>query len=220
MAGRMANWIARQQRHLSEADFSAWVAGEAKVQSFLDRQSRIPAAVRALDDFQKDVLAKVVAPGLERASNFLATVEKAGAAAYTKTGLLAQSIGSTKAKLYPATFCAYVASGPRRGFARTRTLKQTKNGPVAKHTSKKFTLAHPDLAVANPVEYGYFLTRGRKALRPVNGKALATAAGRFFARAKAAPPKNFMASAEAARDSAANIATCAMQLNLQKLAKE
>ena len=55
-------------------------------------------------------------PAIQKASDFLASIEKS--AAPTDAGTLKQSIGSNKAKYYPATFCGFVASGPRRGYAR------------------------------------------------------------------------------------------------------
>ena len=226
MASKMQNWIEYQRRHLSEADFSAWVAGSAQVQAFLDRQGKIPAAVRAIDDFQRKVLKEVIKPGLEVASEFLATVEKAGAI-NDRTGALRQAIGSTRARLYPATFCGWIASGPRRGYARAITSQVQSSGAVRlKRENAKFTASHPSFRKADPVKYAHILIKGRQAevagqsARGTTGKkALMDAfTGKFFGhRVKAAAPKNFMASAEAATDSAANMAECEMKLNLQKL---
>ena len=222
MASKMANWIAHQERHLSPEEFAAWKANNVKVQSYLDKQERIPAAVRALDGLQKEILQKVIAPGLQKASDWLAQIEKSGAGATSESGTLAQSIGSTKVKLYPATFCGYVASGPRRGYARAVQIVSTQRGAKRKRLSKKFTMSTPTtMLLKNPVAYARFLRSGRKAIVASGqrgGILLFKKGGVFFRHGvKAAPPKDFMRNAEVAADSAANMATCEMQLDLQKL---
>lgn len=220
MAGKMGNWIEHQRRHLSPADFDAWVKGDVKVQAYLDKQEKIPAAVRALQAVQNEILKKVIAPGLQKASEFLAGIEKADARGLSKTGILAQSIGSTKAKLYPATFCGYVASGPRRGYARVVQIdtNQLAKGKIRlKRLSKKQSLIMTASRKQIPTQYAYYLTKGRKAVQPVTKKALLTAMGRFFSHAKAAPPKDFMESARGQSDQAAAVATNEMNQNLKTL---
>ena len=90
-----------------------------------------------------------------------------------------------------------------------------------KRLSKKFTQTTPTtLPIKNPLAYARFLIRGRKALaaRKGSGIPLLMGGATFFrSRVKAAPPHDFMAGAKSAAQSAANMATCEMQLNLQKL---
>lgn len=226
MARKLANWINYQQRHLSDSDFSAWVAGSTQVQAFLDKQNKIPAAVRALEEFQNRVLKEVIKPGIEAASNFLATVERSGSI-NDRTGTLRQSIGSTPARLYSASFCGWIASGPRRGYARAITSQVQSSGAVKlKRQSKSFTAANSSIRVANPVKYAGILISGHAAVVAGQSRRGATGkrslqdsfTGKFFGkRTKAAPAKNFMANAEAGAESAGNIATMEMQLKLQTL---
>lgn len=222
MAGKMANWVAYQQRHLSEADFKAWVASDVKVKAWLDKQNKIPAVVRALDDIQRDIGKKVMLPAIQKASDFLASIEKS--AAPTDAGTLKQSIGSIKARILPgATFCGYVASGPRRGYARAVQVVTSKKGKSRlKRLSKKFTNTTPTtLRIKNPVAYARFVQKGRHAIfKPKSAKAfpLMIGGGTFFARrVKAAPAKDFMASAENQSNQAATIATEEMNTNLATL---
>jgi hypothetical protein len=224
MASKMGNWVAYQQRHLSDADFAAWVASDLKVQSFLDKQNRIPAVVRALDDLSKDIGKKVMVPALQKASEFLAQIEKS--AAPSDAGTLKQSIGSNKAKYYPATFCGYVASGPRRGYARAVMPIQNKRGATRlKRMSKKFTQTTPTtLQIKNPVAYARFVMKGRHAIfRPKTAKAfpMLISGGTFFSRrVKEAAPRDFMAPAEGQVDQAAGIATQEMNAKLATLLKD
>lgn len=221
MAGKMQNWVNKQAKDLSPADFAAWVKGDVKVQAFLNRQAKIPAAIRALDDLSKDIGKKVMLPALQKASEFLATIEKG--AAPTDAGTLKQSIGSSKAKYYPTTFCGFVASGPRRGYARAVQVVTNKSGKSRlKRMSKKFTNTTPTtLRIKNPVAYARFVQKGRHAIfKPKSAKAfpLMIGGGTFFARrVKAAPAKDFMAGAEGQSDQAASIATAEMQTNLTLL---
>ena len=233
MASKMENWIAYQGRRLSPEAFEAWKAGNAKVQSFLAKQQGAGAAVRRLDELQKTILKKVMAPALQHASDWLAQIEKTSAAADKDSGALAQSIGSSKAKIYPATFCGYVASGPRRGFARAVQVQFDKKGsPKTKRLSKKATLAAAGASLAgksltvikNPVAYARFLRKGRQAVVAGGQRGaimLAKQGGTFFRHGvKAAAPRDFMANAEQQTQSAANMAQCDMQLNLQKILPE
>jgi len=221
MAGKMQNYLNWFQRHHTAEEYSALVAGDVKIQKFLDRQNKIPAAIRALDDLSKDIGKKVMIPALQKASEFLAAIEKGAAPA--DAGTLKQSIGSSKAKYYPATFCGFVASGPRRGYARAVQVVTSKSGKSRlKRMSKKFTNTTPTtLRIKNPVAYARFVQRGRHAIfKPKSAKAfpLMIGGGTFFARrVKAAPAKDFMASAEHQSNQAATIATEEMNSNLQTL---
>jgi hypothetical protein len=215
---KMANWVARQRRHLSPEEFKDWVASRYDVQAFLTRQETMTAAERDLERLQNQILRKVIKPGLEAGSEFLVKIEKADARGLSRTGVLAQSIGSTRAKLYPATFCGYIASGPRRGYARAVQVHVSAQGRIQlKRLSKKQTLIMTATRKQIPTEYAYYLTKGRRAVQPVNKKALLTAMGRFFSHAKAAPPKDFMAPARAQSDQAANVATKEMDNRLQTI---
>jgi hypothetical protein len=233
MASKMENWIAFQQRHLTPEAFEAWKQSDVKVQSWLKKQEGASHAIRQLEDFQKNILKKVIAPGLQRASDWLASIEKTGAAGDKDSGVLMQSIGSTKAKVYPASFCGYVASGPRRGYARAVQIVVNKKGAARrKRLSAKGTQAaaakaaqeNTKTTLKNPVAYARFLRRGRKAIvaRGQRGAILLAKEGGTFFRhgVKAAPPHDFMRSAQMATQSAAAMATCEMQLNLQKLTSE
>ena len=226
MATKMANWIAYQERHLSPEAFAAWKASDVKVQSYLAKQDRVPAVCRNLDDFQKDIGKKVMLPAIQHASDWLATIEKTAAAADQDSGTLTQSIGSTKARILPgATFCGYVASGPRRGYARAVQIVATQRGTKRKRMSKKFTMTTPTtLLIKNPVAYSRYLRSGRKAIVASGqrgGILLFNKGGTFFRHGvKAAAPKDFMRNAEVSAESAGNMATCDMQLNLQRLLPE
>ena len=68
MASKMENWINYQQRHLAPAAFEAWKAGNVKVQSYLKKREGAPRAIQVLDDLQKDVWKKVMAPAIQEAS--------------------------------------------------------------------------------------------------------------------------------------------------------
>ena len=230
MASKMENWINYQQGHLTPEAFEAWKAGNVKVQSYLKKREGVPRAVQALDDLQKDIWKKVMAPAIQHASDWLASIEKTSAAADKDSGTLAQSIGSTKAKLYQATFCGYVASGPRRGFARAVQLTFDKKGtPKTKRLSKKGTLEAAESLMAgaqhtvikNPVAYARYLRHGRKAVvaRGQRGAILLAKQGGTFFRhgVKAAPAKDFMRDAETMTESANNMAQCDIRLNVQKL---
>ena len=221
MAGKMQNYLDWYQRHHTAAEYAALVAGDVKIQKFLDRQNKIPAVVRALDDLSRDIGKKVMIPAIQKASEFLASIEKG--AAPTEAGTLKQSIGSSKAKYYPATFCGFVASGPRRGYARAVQPVTNKSGKTRlKRMSKKFTNTTPTtLRIKNPVAYARFVQKGRHAIfRPKTAKAfpMLIGGGTFFSRrVKEAPPKDFMAPAEGQANQAATIATEEMQSNLATL---
>jgi len=231
MASKMQNWIEHQERHLSADDFAAWKASDVKVQNWLAKRQGISAAEQKLDDFNRDVLKKVMAPAIQRASDWLANFEKTAAAQSKETGTLTQAIGSTKAKLYPATFCGYVASGPRRGFARVVEVVANKKG---KQRLKRLSEKGSEAALANsigakpvlrnPLKYARLLMRGRKALvRPKDAGPIPVLVGGkllFRRRVKEAPAHDFMKTARLASDSAANMAQCEMALNLQKLLPE
>jgi hypothetical protein len=221
MAGKMQNWVAKQRKDLSAAEFDAWVAGNIKVQSWLNKQAKVPAAIRALDELQNTFLKKVMGPGLVKASDFLARMEKSAAQSSSKTGVLAQSIGSIAPKFYPATFMGYIASGPRRGYARIVAPVQSKSGSVKfKRLSKKATENTQAGHLQNPVAYAKYLIAGRKAIvagqRGSGKKALMSFTGQFFGHSvKEAAPRDFMATAESAADEAAKIATDEMTTRLE-----
>jgi hypothetical protein len=222
MASKMKNYIEHQQRHLSPAEFDAWVKSDMKVQAWVNKQNKIPAVTRALDDLARDIGKKAILPGLQAASDYLASIEKGDAP--TAAGVLKQSIGSTKAKMLRggSSFCGWVASGPRRGFARgvvegNFTVQQAaKRGGWLKRLSKKATLAMTGGRKQNPTEYAYYLTHGHKAVKPIRKKALLIA-GEFFARTKAVPARDFMAPARAQGPTAADKATEIINTNLKAL---
>ena len=223
MASKMQNWIEYQRRHLTADAFDAWVAGNTKVQSFLDRAGKIPAAVRALDDLQRDFLKKVMGPGLKKGSEYLAQKEKSAEAGSSKTGVLGQSIGSSTPEFWPATFCGYIASGPRRGFARVVAPVASKSGEVKYKRKSKKASEHPDSShLQVPTLYAVFLRGGRKAVtagqKGSGAKALVSFMGQFFGHSvKEAAPRDFMAPAVAATDNASQIATDEMQTQFEKL---
>ena len=220
MAGKMQNYLNWFQRHHTSEEYSALVAGDVKIQKFLNRQNKIPAIVRALDDLSRDIGKKVMLPAIQKASDFLASIEKS--AAPTDAGTLKQSIGSNKAKYYPATFCGFVASGPRRGYARAVQVVTSKKGKQRlKRLSKKFTNTTPTtLRIKNPLAYAWFVMHGRKAAaaRGKGSLPIMASGGTFFRHSvHAAPAHDFMATAQGSADSAANMATEEMNQNLAKL---
>ena len=226
----MENYIAYQSRHLTPEEFELWASSNVKVRSYLGLDSlaggkgimqrirdnaasgthvaanawknECNQAIRALNEWQKNIGKKVILPALQKASDQLAAMEKSAAAGSKDTGILQQSIGSTKAKWYPATFCGYVASGPRRGYARAVQVVANKKGKQRlKRLSKKFTQSTPTtLTIKNPVAYAEFLRKGRHAIfRPASAKAFPMLAGGKFLfrrRIKEAAPRDFMRSAE------------------------
>jgi hypothetical protein len=222
MASRMANYIRYQQGRLSPEEFERWKATDVKVQSWLAKQERIPAAVRALDDLQKKILKNVIGPGLEKASEFLAGIEKQEAP--VGAGTLRQAIGSTKVRLYPATFCGYIASGPRRGYARSVQIdvKRLIKGKIRlKRLSKAASALAPKSTLQNPVAYARYLMRGRKAMIAGPGqKAMLIRANGFFGfrrGVKASPARDFMKGAEAQGDQAAAKAAEEMNTRIENL---
>ncbi len=233
MAGRMENWIAYQQRHLSPVAFEAWLAGDVKVLSWLAKQAGTSQVERNLDRFQRDFMKRVMGPALQKASDYLAGVEKSSTPSLS--GLLRQAIGSTKVRLYEATFCGWVASGPRRGFGRAIATK-TKTGRWKKkrtRISKKRGIEELALSEVsgsesvmfkNPAAYAQYLRHGRHAIfRPKKARAFpitAKGGATFFRlRVGAAAPRDFMAPAAAAADQAAARATEEMNARLQTLTK-
>jgi len=232
MASKMENWIAYQSRHLSPEEFAAWQASDVRVQSWLKKREGIPHAVQQLDGVMQGILKKVIGPALEKASEKLAQIEKQSAQSSQQTGLLAKSIGSTKAKLYPATFCGYVASGPRRGFARVLATK-TKTGRFKKKRTligKKRGIEELALSevsgsggaiLKNPLAYAQYLRSGRHAIfRPKTAAAFPIAAGGktfFRRRVGAAAPRDFMAAAVAQSQAAGELATREINAGIAKL---
>jgi hypothetical protein len=182
----------------------------------------VPAAIRTLDELQRNLLKKAIGPGLEKASQYLADIEKENAP--TGAGILRQSIGSTKAKLYPASFCGYVASGPRRGYARAvQVVTNPKGVSRLKRLSKKATLTTPTSApIKNPAVYARFLKHGRKAISARGQRGaimlLQAGGGTFFRHGvRAAPPRDFMRPAENQTGRAQEIATEEINTRLQEL---
>ncbi len=219
MAGKMQNYLNWFQRHHTAEEYSALVAGDVKIQKFLDRQNKVPAVIRALEDVPKE-LKKVIVPALQKASDFLAGLEKG--AAPSDAGTLKQSIGSSKAKFYPGSFCGFVASGPRRGYARAVQVVVKQGKSRLKRLSKKFTNTTPTtLQIKNPVAYARFVIKGRKPVvaRGQRGAIMLIGAGGTFFRhgVKAALPNDFMDPAVASKDQAAGIATDEINRGLQTL---
>lgn len=184
MAGKLANFIAYQSRHLEAADFTAWLkaqrdfhaaAGNLRAVKTIDRFTGLSQVERQLDKLQHDIGRKVMAPALELASNLLAQTEKSGIA-HDRTGTLRQSIGSTKAKLYKDDLIAWIGSGPRRGYGRLILAQMTTKGVKLKRQNKKFSEEHHKRqskkfseehqgqisTFADPVNYAHFLITGRK----------------------------------------------------------
>jgi len=236
MASKMENWIAYQQGHLSPEAFEAWKASDLKVQSWLRKREGVPAVVQRLEDLQRAILKKVIGPALQKASDELAEMERSGAAADHQTGMLEKSIGSTKVRLYAATFCGYVASGPRRGFARAVQVR-TASGKwkkVRKAMGKARSIEVGAAAAMagggetyrwkNPVAYAQYLRGGRRAIfRPASSKAFPMVSGGatfFRRRVKEAPAKNFMAAAESAAAPVALRASDEMKIAYQNLLPE
>jgi hypothetical protein len=218
MASKMRNYVEHQRRHLSSEEFTAWVASDLKVQAWIKKQEGLSTAEKRLEDIHRDLLKKAIGPGLQKASDFLAGIERAEAGGLSKTGILRQSIGSSKLRLYPARFCGYIASGPRRGYGRAVQVQVSAQGRISvKRLSKKQTLIMTATRKQVPTEYAWFLVHGHKAVRPTKKHALMTAAMRFFSHAKAAPPKDFMAPARAQEGQAVAIATGEINNNLQTM---
>jgi hypothetical protein len=224
MAGNLKNYIDYYRRHSTPEQFAAWAVSAPRVQAYLEREQKIPAAIRALDDLQRNVLKKVMAPAIEKGSAFLATVEKS-AVPRMRSGTLRQSIGSMKAKLYFSSLTAWVASGPRRGYGRLIVAQMRSKGIKLRRTSKKFTEQHRGQisTFANPVRYAHFLITGRQASVAGAGRKKAKSlcdpfTGRFFGHSvRAAAPRDFMAPAAASGDQAAAIATEEMNTKLQEV---
>lgn len=215
---KMRNWVEHQRRHLTPDDFNAWVASDLKVQAWLKKQEGLSTAEKRLEDVQRDLLTKAIGPGLQKASDFLASIERGEAGGLSKTGILRQSIGSSKLRLYPARFCGYIASGPRRGYGRAVQVQVSAKGKISvKRLSKKQTLIMSATRKQVPTEYAWYVTKGHKAVRPTKKHALMTAAMRFFSHAKAAQPKDFMAPARAQEGQAVTIATGEINNNLQTM---
>lgn len=240
---KLGNFIAYQSRHLSAADFTAWMktqrdfhaaAGNKAAVRTIDKFTGMSQVERQLDKLQHDIGRKVMAPALELASKLMAQTEKSGIA-HDRTGTLRQSIGSTKAKLYQDDLVAWIGSGPRRGYGRLILARMTTKGVKLKRQSKKFSEEHAGQisTFANPVNYAHFLITGRKesiagvrntakGLKATNKKALVDSfTGRFFGHSvKRADPKNFMAPAMAQADEAANVATEEMNRRIDDLLKD
>lgn len=228
--GKLDNWIEYNRRHLSADMFAGWLGINPKIQAHLERQAGVPKAVRELETFKNNILKKVIGPGLKVASEFLAKVEKSGASAVNRTGTLAQAIGTIDPKLYISSFTGWIASGPRRGFARVITSKVQASGAVKlKRQSKKFTADNPTMRKADPVKYAGLVIKGHKGAvagisrgQQTGKKSLMdSCTGKFFGRSTAdARPKDFMASANAGAESAANMATMEMNLKLMAMSNE
>jgi hypothetical protein len=242
--GKLENWLSYQQRHLDTGTFGEWVKSQqdfalrsgnakqaARIQAFLDRGARIPAAIKQLEDLEKQIVKKVMAPACDRASKWLASIEKSSTP--NRSGTLRQAIGSTSPKTYLAALKVWIASGPRRGYGRvvTASMKSGAQGGVKLHrTSKKFSEEHANMSTfANPIKYAAFLITGHKgavAGKGKGGKSKAKAlfdsfTGRFFGHStKPAAPRDFMAMARSAAPSAANMATAEMQIEIAKLAPD
>ncbi len=246
MAGKLANFIAYQSRHMESSDFTAWMkdqrafhaaAGNLRAVKTIDRFTGMSQVERAIDKLQHDIGRKVMAPALELAGKLMAQTEKSGIA-HDRTGTLRQSIGSTKAKLYKDDLIAWIGTGPRRGYGRLILAKMMKSGRVKlKRTSKKYTEANKGDSskgvYANPINYAHFLITGRKesiagakstakGMKATNRKALRDSfTGQFFGnKVRAAAPKDFMAPAMAQADEAANVATGEMNRRLEELLQD
>lgn len=246
MAGKLANFIAYQSRHMDAPAFTAWLkeqrdfhaaAGNAGAVRTIDRFTGLSQVDQGLDKLQRDIGRKVMAPALELVGKLMAQAEKSGIA-HDRTGTLRQAIGSTKAKLYRDDLVAWIGSGPRRGYGRLIVAKMMKSGRVKlKRTSKKYTEANKGDSskgvYADPVNYAHFLLTGRKesiagakstakGVKATNRKALRDSfTGKFFGnKVRAAAPKDFMAPAMAQADQAADVVTGEMNRRLEDLLKD
>ena len=193
---KMRNYVAWYQRHHTPQEFATLVAGDVRIQAFLQRQASLTAAEKAIEEWFIKIGSKCMTPALKAAGKVIADKEKASAP--SASGTLKQSIGIGEAKLYPSNFCGYIATGPRRGYGRVVTVVPTKKGTKLKRQSKKASLLVAPIERKNPVFYAYFLTHGRKAIQPRGKKALLIGAAGFSglrAKAKAQPAQDFMAPA-------------------------
>jgi hypothetical protein len=239
MAGKAANWLEYQRRHLSPEMFATWLAANPHLAALNARQLNLSPAMRALERFQSQILKEVIKPGLEKASKQLAAIEQSSVAR-DRTGLLRRSIGSTAVRLYPATFCGWVASGPRHGFGRVIQQTWTRKGRRKKKLkigSRALTdlarlgqaAAGPKMLYADPVKYSHLVAGGRKAVFAGQKGDKATGkhslrdsfTGKFFGRSvRAAAPKDFMAPAESQAQGAADAAIAEMAARVETLSTE
>ena len=219
MASKMGNWVAKQRKDLAPEAFDAWVKSDIKVQAWLKKQEGLSSAEKRLDEVTRELLAKCIGPGLVKAAEFLAGEEKG--AAPSASGTLKQSIGVGKLRLYPATFCGWIGTGPRRGYGRAVQMQVTAQGKIKqKRLSKKASLLVAASKRKNPTDYAYFLTHGHKAVVPRGKKALLIAAAGFVglrAKAAAQPPQDFMAPALAQAGRAEEIAAETINAHLQTM---
>lgn len=103
-----------------------------------------------------DLQAYALEPAIRKAARTLAQAEKA--AAPSRSGLLAQSIGIAKIRVYPRKGVVWGAAGPRKGFKRALEIKAGR----LKFASKKRTAKLGDDAkTANPVRYAHLAGPGR-----------------------------------------------------------
>jgi hypothetical protein len=120
----------------------------------------------------------------------------ASSRAPVEIGLLAESIGRSAVKKYKGERrgLIYIAVGPRRGFRRAIV-----RGPRGRRRllGEKATAAlpeDPEASFRDPVRYAHLVEGGRQAVRAKPGHVLySQGAGRFFASAKAAAAKPFIA---------------------------
>ena len=227
MAGKFGNWLSYQYRHLSPQEFQLWAQTQraqdpgkgAAIDAYVDRQGKMPAVQRRLEDLKREILKKIMAPAVERATKRLAEMEKQSAP--DRSGLLRQALGATKGKTYLEKLTAWSAVGPRRGYGRILLARMTTKGVRVRRTSKKFTEENTLSTYANPVKYAHLVRGGRKAIVALGKKALYDKfTGRFFGHSvKAAAPHDFAASAIAQAPSAAQEATQEMAAGVQSLAQ-
>ncbi len=103
-----------------------------------------------------------------------------------ESGLLRAAIGGTVVKSLGKTL--FAATGVRWGFRRTVA-------PTARGGLKFLRRSRPEPGQAmnrDPARYVYPLSKGRKAVEAVTGKALHSQNDRFFTRAGEAPPNPFI----------------------------
>jgi hypothetical protein len=214
---KMANWVAYQRRHLSTTEFNEWLQENVAARMYLERQAHLTKPERELERIFNDIGRKCILPSLQEASDFLAAIEKGNTP--SATGTLRQSIGSTKAKWYGASFCGWVASGPRRGYGRAVQIVVTPKGKIKlKRLSNKASQFIAPARRKQPASYAYFLEHGHKGVKPTKKAALLIAARGFVglrARTKDAAPHDFMESARSQSDQAASKVAAGINERLQ-----
>jgi hypothetical protein len=149
------------------------IIGDAGIQQMLEE---LPARVQS----------RILKPLMQAGAKMLADAERSGAP--RDSGLLENSLGTSKLSSYRSGNVLFVTAGVRRGFRRAVTAKARGGLRVR---SKKYTIANPGDAVRDPAKYLHLVTGGRKAVQASKAPGLYSAASdRYFGKRVAATTPN------------------------------